>query len=152
MTDRVYKLEIFLPPSHFEAVRQALWSVDAGHIGAYDRCLSWGPVKSCWRPLEGTDPFLGTPGELCRAEEWKVEVCCREGRLAETLAAVRAVHPYEEPVVNVVPLAATGLEEKQQGGTPSASRTRSKIAMENNKNILIINDMPWPPCHSPAYR
>ncbi len=81
MTDRVYKLEIFLPPSHFEAVRQALWSVDAGHIGAYDRCLSWSPVEFCWRPLEGTVPFLGTQGELWREEEWKVEVCCREGRL-----------------------------------------------------------------------
>ena len=110
MTDRVYKLEIFLPQSCFDAVRQALWSVDAGHIGAYDRCLSRSRVESCWRPLEGTDPFLGMPGELCRAEEWKVEVCCREDRLAETLAAVRAAHPYEEPVINVIPLAATGLE------------------------------------------
>ena len=142
MTDRVYKLEIFLPQSCFDAVRQALWAVDAGHIGAYDRCLSRSRVESCWRPLEGTDPFLGTPGELCRAEEWKVEVCCREDRLAETLAAVRAAHPYEEPVINVIPLAATGLEEKKQGWTPAVSRTRSKIAMENNKNILIINDMP----------
>ena len=71
MTDRVYKLEIFLPQSCVDAVRQALWSVDAGHIGAYDRCLSWSRVESCWRPLEGTDPFLGTPGELCRAEEWR---------------------------------------------------------------------------------
>ena len=79
MTDRVYKLEIFLPQSCFDAVRQALWSVDAGHIGAYDRCLSWSRVESCWRPLEGTDPFLGMPGELCRAEEWKVEVCCPPG-------------------------------------------------------------------------
>ena len=69
MTDRVYKLEIFLPQSCFDAVRQALWSVDAGHIGAYDRCLSWSRVESCWRPLEGTDPFLGTPGELCGGVE-----------------------------------------------------------------------------------
>ena len=103
------KLEIYLPESHLEAVQQALWSVDAGHIGAYDRCLSRSRVESCWRPLEGTDPFLGMPGELCRAEEWKVEVCCREDRLAETLAAVRAAHPYEEPVINVIPLYRTGL-------------------------------------------
>ena len=71
MKQEVYKLEIFLPESHFDAVREALWSVDAGHIGAYDRCMSWSRVHSCWRPLEGTDPFLGTPGEVCRAEELK---------------------------------------------------------------------------------
>ena len=63
MKQEVYKLEIFLPESHFDAVREALWSVDAGHIGAYDRCMSWSRVHSCWRPLAGTDPFLGTPGE-----------------------------------------------------------------------------------------
>ena len=107
---QVYKLEIFLPESHFEAVRQALWAVDAGHIGAYDRCMSWSRVHSCWRPLEGTSPFWGTPGEVCRAEELKLEVCCLGERLAETLAAVRAAHPYEEPVINVIPLAATGLK------------------------------------------
>ena len=109
MKQEVYKLEIFLPESHFEAVQQALWAVDAGHIGAYDRCMSWSRVHSCWRPLEGTDPFLGTPGEVCQAEEIKLEVCCLGERLAETLAAVRAAHPAEEPLSNVIPLAGTGL-------------------------------------------
>ena len=109
MTEPVYKLEIFLPQSCFDAVRQALWAVDAGHIGAYDRCLSRSRVESCWRPLEGTDPYLGRPGQLCRAEEIKIEVCCPAARLDETLAAVKAAHPYEEPVINVLPLCKTGL-------------------------------------------
>ena len=105
----IYKLEIFLFYCHLEAVCRALWSADAGHIGAYDRCLSWSRVQSCWRPLPGTSPFLGAPGELCRAEEIKVEVCCLGERLEETLSAVRGAHPYGEPVINVLPLAATGL-------------------------------------------
>ena len=58
------KLEIFVPEDYFAAVRQALWSVDAGHIGEYDRCLSWSRVNSCWRPLEGADPFEGIPGAV----------------------------------------------------------------------------------------
>ena len=97
MESSLYKLEIFVPEDFFPAVRQALWSADAGHIGAYDRCLSWSVVNSCWRPLEGSSPFDGTP------------VCCRGERLGETLAAVKAAHPYEEPVINVLPLAGTGL-------------------------------------------
>ena len=95
MTESVYKLEIFLPEESFDPVCRALWSADAGHIGRYDRCLSWSRVHSCWRPLEGTDPYLGRPGQLYRAEE--------------TLAAVKAAHPYEEPVINVLPLYKTGL-------------------------------------------
>lgn len=109
MVEPLYKLEIFVPESHFEGVRQALWSADAGHIGGYDRCLSWSRVNSCWRPLAGTRPFDGTPGALSQGEELKVEVCCRGDRLAETLEAVKRAHPYEEPVINVLPLAGTGL-------------------------------------------
>ena len=120
----IYKLEIFLPESHLEAVCRALWSADAGHIGAYDRCLSWSRVQSCWRPLPGTSPFLGAPGELCRAEEIKVEVCCLGERLEETLSAVRGAHPYEEPVINVLPLAATGLVTAETQGELQGERER----------------------------
>ena len=105
----LYKLEIFVPESHFEAVRRALWEQDAGHIGNYDRCLSWSRVNSCWRPLEGTAPYDGVPGELSQATELKFEVCCKGSRLADTLAAVKKAHPYEEPVIYVLPLAGTGL-------------------------------------------
>lgn len=109
MEPLVYKLEIFVPESRFEAVRAALWSADAGHIGRYDRCLSWSRVQSCWRPLEGTHPFDGAVGEVTQAEEVKIEVCCRAERLAETVAAVKTAHPYEEPVINILPLLGTGL-------------------------------------------
>ena len=50
-------------------------------------------------------------GELCTATELKVEVTCRVADLEKTVAAVKAVHPYEEPVINAIPLLATGLGE-----------------------------------------
>ena len=110
MADFAYcKLEIFLPESHLSALQEALRAVDAGHIGRYDSCLSYAPVTSCWRPLEGAEPYLGQVGEVCTQPELKVEVTCRTGQLDETLAAVKAVHPYEEPVINVIPLYRTGL-------------------------------------------
>ena len=98
------KLEIFIPESHLEALREALMSVDAGHIGAYDGCLSYAPVTSCWRPLEGTHPYLGTPGQVSQEAELKVEVTCRTEEVDQIIAAVKAVHPYEEPVINAIPL------------------------------------------------
>lgn len=106
---RYCKLEIFLPPSHMKALQDALQSVDAGHIGNYDCCLSYSPVTSCWRPLPGTSPYLGTQGERSEEPEYKVEVTCLTERLEETIAAIKTVHPYEEPVINVIPLYKTGL-------------------------------------------
>lgn len=103
------KLEIFIPASHLPALQQALQQADAGHIGRYDSCLSYSPVTSCWRPLAGTRPYLGQVGTLSTEQELKVEVTCRREQLEETLAAVKAVHPYEEPVINVIPLYQVGI-------------------------------------------
>lgn len=109
MDESYCKLEIFLPESHLEVLAEALRSVDAGHIGKYDGCFSYGPVTGCWRPLTGAEPYIGREGELSRDPEVKVEVTCRRDRAAETVAAVKRVHPYEEPVINVIPLLGIGL-------------------------------------------
>ena len=111
MTDFAYcKLEIFIPESHLPALQKALWEVDAGHIGNYDCCLSYAPVTGCWRPLAGTKPYLGTEGEISCEPELKVEVTCRTEKVDETAAAARGVHPYEEPVINAIPLYRTSFE------------------------------------------
>ena len=84
-------------------------SADAGHIGNYDCCLSYSRVIGTWRPLPGTDPFIGEEGMISEEEELKVEVTVNGDRLDETIEAVKAVHPYEEPVINVIELYRTGL-------------------------------------------
>lgn len=106
---KCYKLEIFIPETHFSILRDALRSVDAGHIGNYDCCLSYSKVIGMWRPLANTSPYIGKENEISEAEELKVEVTVREEILDETLKAIKAVHPYEEPVINVIELFKTGL-------------------------------------------
>lgn len=103
------KLEIFIPESHLSPLQQALREVDAGHIGSYDSCLSYSPVTSCWRPLPGSQPYLGQEGELSTQREIKVEVTCLLRNLEHTLEAIKRVHPYEEPVINVIPLYGVGI-------------------------------------------
>ena len=98
------KLEVFIPETHLLALQKTLRAVDAGHIGNYDCCLSYSHVTSCWRPLKGTNPYLGSVGEVSSEPELKVEAVCRTERVDETVEAIKAVHPYEEPVINVIPL------------------------------------------------
>ncbi len=98
------KLEIFIPETSFDALRTALREVDAGHIGNYDCCLSYSRVMSMWRPLSGTNPYIGEENEISCEPEWKVEVTIRAERREETIEAIKRVHPYEEPVINVIPL------------------------------------------------
>jgi hypothetical protein len=98
------KLEIFLPPESLESVAEALRQAGAGKIGNYDSCLSASPVKGRWRPLAGADPYNGDIGKLCEADELKVEANCPAENLKKALKLIRAAHPYEEPVINVIPL------------------------------------------------
>ena len=104
MEGTVYKIEVFLPETALPALREVLLETDAGHIGQYDCCMSWAPVTSCWRPLPGASPYDGEIGKLTTARELKAEFCCRGERLRETVAAIRAAHPYEEPVINILQL------------------------------------------------
>ncbi len=99
-----FKLEIFIPASHLDAVKAALQEVDAGHIGNYDSCLACSTVRSTWRPLAGARPYTGTPGTVSEEVEIKVEVNVKRDSLNDTVAAIRRVHPYEEPLINVIPL------------------------------------------------
>lgn len=101
------KLEIFIPETHLEPLQRALQEADAGHIGNYDCCLSYSRVTGCWRPLEGASPYLGSAGEISREPELKVEVTVRTERVDDVIAAVKRVHPYEEPVINAIPLLRT---------------------------------------------
>ena len=110
MDNKYFKLEIFIPESHFQDLRKALKSADAGHIGNYDCCLSYSRVIGTWRPLSGTDPFIGEEGVISEEEELKVEVTVDGRKLNETIAAIKAVHPFEEPVINVIELYMTGLQ------------------------------------------
>ena len=103
------KLEIFIPESHLAVLQDTLCACDAGHIGKYDACLSYSRVIGMWRPLENTHPYSGEQGVISQEPELKVEVTCRLDDVDRIIAAVKAVHPYEEPVINAIPLIRTGL-------------------------------------------
>lgn len=109
MDIRTVKIEVFVPESHLSAIRRALWDADVGHIGNYDHCLSYAPVTSCWRPLNGTHPYLGSQGQTSVEPEYKIEATCFAEQVDAAVASIKAAHPYEEPVINVIPLLCTGL-------------------------------------------
>ena len=98
------KLEIYLPESHLPAMQKALQSVDAGYIGNYDSCIAYSHVIGTWRPLTGARPYIGHEGEISEAPEIKIEVIIETQKLPATLSVIRTAHPYEEPLINVLPL------------------------------------------------
>ena len=109
MSFEYIKIEVFIPETHFRPLQRVLQEVGAGHIGQYDSCLSYSRVTGTWRPLKGADPYIGSLNQISEEPELKVEVTVQKKLLEKTLEAVREVHPYEEAVINVIPLYRIGL-------------------------------------------
>ncbi len=98
------KLVVYVPEAHAEAVRVAICTAGAGHIGGYDACTFAAAGMGTFRPGPGTQPFIGTTGVLARVPEVRLETVVPRPALAGVLRALLAAHPYEEPAYDLLPL------------------------------------------------
>jgi len=102
----MYKLCFYVPETHLEPVKAAVFAAGGGRIGNYDSCCFQLRGEGQFRPLAGSDPFLGETGELERVAEYRVELICEAAHIASAVAALKAAHPYETPAFDVVELVA----------------------------------------------
>ena len=103
--DQLRKLVVFVPHAHSEAVRDALFTAGAGQLGRYDECSFNSTGSGTFRAGEGSEPFVGVQGARHREEEVRLEVLVPAPLEHAVLAAMRAVHPYEEPAWDLYALA-----------------------------------------------
>jgi len=96
------KLIYYVPESHLESTKQAIFSAGAGGIGDYEHC-AW-QVKGIgqFKPVKGADPYIGELGELEQVEEWRVETIVIEENAKTVAKALKASHPYEEPAFEFI--------------------------------------------------
>ncbi|MGC3894171.1 NGG1p interacting factor NIF3 [Pseudomonas urmiensis] len=93
----MYKLAFFVPASHVEVVKAAVFAAGGGRIGDYDHCAWQTLGQGQFRPLDGSQPYLGQTGQVEVVEEWKVELVVADELIAQVVAALKASHPYETP-------------------------------------------------------
>lgn len=93
----MYKIAFYVPTSHVESVKNALFAKGAGKIGNYD-CCAWQTIGTGqYRSLDGSNPYNGTIGTLETVEEYQVEMVCEDHLLHDILRELIRVHPYETP-------------------------------------------------------
>jgi hypothetical protein len=98
----MYKLTFYVPDSHVEAVKVAVFAAGAGHCGTYDSC-SWQVMgQGQFKPLEGATSFIGEVGKLEQVAEWRVETVVEDEFIQAVIAALRTSHPYEMPAFDAV--------------------------------------------------
>lgn len=102
---RVYKLAFFVPPSHVDTVKQAVFAAGGGRIGDYDSCAWQVLGQGQFRPLDGSQPFSGQSGVVEQVEEWRVELVVADDLIHQVVAALKQSHPYETPAYEAWKLA-----------------------------------------------
>ena len=98
----IYKITFYVPASHVELVKDALFAAGAGKIGDYDCCAWQVKGQGQFRALAGSNPFLGEQGILEVVEEFRVEMVCNKKAIKTAIAALKDTHPFEEPAYDVV--------------------------------------------------
>jgi hypothetical protein len=99
------KLEIFVPQEKAIELRDELGKIGVGVIGNYDHCVALTAVRGFFRPLPEANPSQGQVGKVNEVAEYKLEVNCKRELVKEAIKVIKSVHPYEEPLINVIPLA-----------------------------------------------
>lgn len=99
------KVVVCVPVEFREALIDALAEAGAGNIGAYRRCAFTSSGAGTFVAGEGASPFIGSIGVQEQASEDRVEVTLPASARRSVAAAIRRVHPYEEPAFDFYSLA-----------------------------------------------
>lgn len=97
----MYKLCVYVPEKHVENVKKALFAAGAGHIGKYDQCCWQTPGVGQFRPLENSNPAIGSYHTVETVVEVKIELVCEDALIQQAIAAMKQSHPYEQPAYDV---------------------------------------------------
>lgn len=97
----MYSIIFYVPESHLENVKTAMFAKGAGRIGNYGCCCWQTRGTGQFRALPGSQPFVGKENIIEQVEEYKVEMACEEEHIKEVIAALLQSHPYETPAYSV---------------------------------------------------
>lgn len=103
-TEGYKKLAVYVPDYAAEKVRKALHEAGAGEVGDYKDVSYTLEGQGRFTPQEGSDP---TDGEIGREElthEQRIEMLVKDKGVYRVIDALKAAHPYEEPVFDLLTL------------------------------------------------
>lgn len=104
MQVNMYKFIAYIPESHVETVKTALFEAGAGHFDGYSHC-SWQVLGvGQFKPLKGSRPAIGEIDKVEYVAEWRVETIVPRHLIEAVVRAYKHAHPYEVPAYDVYEL------------------------------------------------
>ncbi|MDA3823194.1 MAG: Nif3-like dinuclear metal center hexameric protein, partial [Bacteroidales bacterium] len=101
---KLKKLVVFVPETHEEKVRQAIFDGGAGAIGKYDSCSFNAKGVGTFQASKDADPFVGEKDVLHKETELRIETVFPEHLKGSVITAMLQAHPYEEVAYDIYSL------------------------------------------------
>lgn len=98
------KLAVYVPTSHADTVRDALFAAGCGAIGGYDCCSYNINGTGTFRAGEMCTPFCGEKGDIHHEPEVRIETILPTYLKSRVVSAILKAHPYEEPAFDIYPI------------------------------------------------
>ena len=104
LKNRLLKLVTYIPETHLDKVKDALFEAGAGVIGNYDMCGFTTSGKGSFRANENANPFIGEKGAIHFENEIRFETVLFSHLKEKVIKALLENHPYEEVAYDVYTL------------------------------------------------
>lgn len=93
----MYKLCFYVPTSHLEIVKYALFAAGAGEYNGYTQCCWQVLGMGQFKPKKGSKPSIGQVGQLEMIDEYRVDMMVKKSCAVAVRDALKLSHPYEVP-------------------------------------------------------
>lgn len=145
--EKLYKIVVFVPEEYEEKVADALAQGGAGHIGNYSHCSFRNSGMGTFKPLEGTNPFIGEKGKIEKVQETRLETIVSLNNLNKVISSMLQAHPYEEVAYDIIPLENSG-DQRGIGrmGDIEEPKILNEIVVDmksifNLKRVKVVGDL-----------
>lgn len=98
----MYKLTVYIPADSVETVKTAMFEAGGGRYDGYDCCCFQVEGMGQFRPLAGSEPYIGQTNEIEQVREFRVELVCSPETVHDVVSAMIQSHPYEVPAYDIV--------------------------------------------------
>jgi hypothetical protein len=92
------------PPDYVDHVLDAIATAGGGVLGDYTHCAFTSLGTGRFKPGSEANPHVGAIGQINAVDEVRIETFCDRAIAKAVVAAIRQAHPYEEPVIYLIPL------------------------------------------------
>jgi len=139
------KLVTFVPKDYTEKVCSALFAEGAGNIGNYSNCSYQMEGRGTFLPGDNAQPSIGKKHQLESVIENRIEVIFPAHKEKNIVAALKAMHPYEEPAYDLISL--NNINENVGAGmigtiSPAMEEKAFLLFVKEKLNLEVIRHSP----------